>query len=70
MATMQTETSDFLLINDDPSPGERRPGNPIAGTVLSLAFSPDSRTLVSGGYEGELKLWDVGQLAEHAWRTP
>ena len=27
--------------------------------VLSLAFSPDSKTLASGGWDNTVKLWDV-----------
>lgn len=27
---------------------------------FSIAFSPDGMTALSGGLEGELKLWDVG----------
>jgi WD40 repeat protein len=30
-----------------------------SGKVLSLAFSPDGKTLASGGDHGSLKLWDV-----------
>ena len=28
--------------------------------VLSVAFSPDGKTIVSGGYSGTLKVWDAG----------
>ena len=34
------------------------------GWVLSLAFSPDSKMLVSGGGEGELRWWDPNALQE------
>jgi WD40 repeat protein len=27
--------------------------------IITLAFSPDGRTLVSAGYEGEVKVWDA-----------
>jgi WD40 repeat protein len=36
-----------------------KPGRDAAGTVWSIAFSPDSRTLASGTLDGSLQLWDV-----------
>src|SRR5437764_210546 len=33
--------------------------NSLAHSALSVAFLPDGRTALSGGAEGELKLWDV-----------
>src|SRR5262249_34376421 len=32
---------------------------PRAGSVLSIAFSPDGTLLATGGYRGRLDLWDV-----------
>jgi WD40 repeat protein len=31
------------------------------GTVGTLAFSPDGRTLVSGGADAAIRMWDVSQ---------
>ncbi|MDF5715200.1 MAG: WD40 repeat domain-containing protein [Rhizonema sp. NSF051] len=28
-------------------------------SVMSIAFSPDGKTLASGGFDGKIKLWDV-----------
>ena len=44
----------------------RQLGQPLtSGGVFidSVAFSPDGRTLVSGGADGALQLWDVGDPA-------
>ena len=37
-----------------------------AATVLALAFGPDSRTLVSGGSDQVVRIWDAGHGAR-AW---
>jgi WD40 repeat protein len=39
-----------------------KPGAKLAGHtdwVLSLTFSPDGKQLASGGYDGNVRLWDV-----------
>ena len=48
-----------------PSAGPVTPsGGPLAGgpvgTVYSLAFAPDGRTLAAGGSDGKVRLWRVG----------
>ena len=34
-----------------------------SGYVLSVAFSPDGKTIVSGSYDQTLKVWDAGASA-------
>lgn len=36
------------------------------GKPSSLSFSPDSKTLVVGGFEGVLSFWDLGNLKRNA----
>ena len=33
--------------------------------VMSVAFSPDGSTIVSGSNDETIKVWDVGSLAHH-----
>jgi WD40 repeat protein len=33
--------------------------------VMSVAFSPDGKTIVSGSYDQTIKVWDAGTLAHH-----
>ena len=34
-----------------------------SGFVLSVAFSPDGKTIVSGSYDKTIKVWDAGVTA-------
>jgi WD40 repeat protein len=45
----------------DPATGKRS-GSLLGhkGSVMSLAFRPDGRTLISGGWDRSVRLWDVG----------
>ena len=37
--------------------------NAHSGLVLSVAFSPDGKTIVSGSMDKTLKVWDAGASA-------
>src|SRR6202035_518052 len=41
----------------------RRLGNPAA-SISCFAFSPDGKSLVSGGIQGQLILWEVATAGE------
>ena len=36
-----------------------------SGLVISVAFSPDGSTIVSGSFDKTIKVWDAGTLARH-----
>jgi WD40 repeat protein len=36
-----------------------------SGWVMSVAFSPDGSTIVSGSLDMTIKVWDAGTLAHH-----
>ena len=37
--------------------------------VMSVAFSPDGKTIVSGSKDKTIKVWDAGTLARHVPHT-
>ena len=37
--------------------------NAHSNWVMTVAFSPDSRTIVSGGYDKMIKLWEAGDCS-------
>jgi WD40 repeat protein len=55
-----------LLWNVEDPNRPRRIGSPLPGhegsILLTLAFSADGRTLVSGASDGKVILWDVSRL--------
>jgi len=42
--------------------GEAQTGASSTAAILSVAFSPDDRTVVSGSLDGTVRLWDVADL--------
>jgi WD40 repeat protein/class 3 adenylate cyclase len=42
-----------------------RPITPGAGSVLSLAFTPDGTLIATGSFRGRLDLWDVATRSRH-----
>jgi RNA polymerase sigma factor (sigma-70 family) len=56
------------LATSDPETGRRRRTffSRDTGRITSVTFSPDSKTLASGGWDGTVRLWDVGTGKERA----
>jgi hypothetical protein len=43
----------------------------VEGPIYGVAFSQDGKQALSGGYDGRLRLWDVGTGQEvHQWEQP
>ena len=63
---------DGALILRDASSGVRRlePVNANAGFVLTVGFTPDGATVVTGGTDGTVRLWDVDTLKQIGSNLP
>lgn len=51
-------TREVRPLNDEPPPGATA-NNPEARRVITIAFSPDGRSLVVGREDGSMQLWDT-----------
>ncbi len=45
----------------DPAPGRERAVLRHSGEVLCVAFAPRGRVLAAGGWDGAVKVWDLGR---------
>ena len=56
----------------DASTGRRtvEPVNASAGFVMSVAFTPDDATIVTGGSDGTVRLWDPATLKQIGSNLP
>ena len=59
---LRTITDHGELFDKDPN---------LGGPVASVVFSPDGKTLISGGYNGSIIFWNVatGQLLRYFWAS-
>ncbi len=58
----EAEVMLWQMETDDARAAFRLPGH--EGGVAALTFSPDSRTLASGGQDGMIRLWDLDERRE------